>query len=66
MSSVKEIQDALKELSPQEFAAFREWFARFDATLWDRQFEMDVAAGHLDDLGEEALNDVLEGRCTDL
>ena len=66
MSSVKEIQDALKKLSPKEFAAFREWFALFDATLWDKQIEMDVAAGRLDHLGEEALNDVLEGRCTDL
>jgi hypothetical protein len=66
MSSAKEIQDALKELSPQEFAAFREWFVRFDATLWDRQFEQDVAAGRLDQLGEEAINDVLEGRSTDL
>lgn len=33
---------------------------------WDRQFEADVAAGRLDQLAEEVLQDLREGRCTDL
>ncbi len=45
---------------------FRQWFAERDAAEWDRQFEADVAAGRLDSLGEEALKDLREGRCTDL
>jgi hypothetical protein len=41
------------------------WFAEFDAARWDRQIEEDVAAGRLDALAEEALNDLRQGRCTD-
>lgn len=66
MSSVQEIQDAVSQLGQEDLAAFRVWFAEFDAILWDRQFEADVAAGRLDQLAEETLNDLREGRCTDL
>jgi hypothetical protein len=66
MSTVREIEDAVSQLSSQDMAAFRSWFAEFDAALWDRQIEADVAAGRLDDLAKEALADFQEGRCTDL
>jgi len=66
MSSVKEIESAVARLSRQELAAFRSWFVDFDAEAWDRQFEADVAAGRLDALGDEALRDLDQGRCTDL
>ena len=66
MSTIQEIEQAIRTLSPQELAALREWFAAFDAELWDRQLEQDVAAGRLDRLAEEALRDFSEGRCTDL
>ncbi|NEP78463.1 MAG: hypothetical protein F6K39_09890 [Okeania sp. SIO3B3] len=63
---VEEIERAVSQLSPEELAVFRTWFAEFDAEAWDRQFETDVAAGKLDTLAEEALQDLREGRCTDL
>ena len=66
MSTVQEIQEAVSQLAQEDLAAFRAWFAEFDATLWDRHFEEDVAARRLDQLAEEALNDLREGRCTDL
>lgn len=66
MSTVNEIQDAVRKLSTEDLAAFREWFAGFDARLWDRQLEADVAAGRLDKLADEALQDLREGRCSDL
>jgi hypothetical protein len=66
MSTVQEIEEAVRHLSLDDLAAFRAWFAEFDATLWDRQFEEDVAAGRLDQLAEEALQDLRGGRCTDL
>lgn len=66
MSTVREIQEAVTQLPPEDLTAFRVWFAEFDAALWDRQFEADVAAGRLDQLAEEALQDLREGRCTDL
>jgi len=65
MSRVEEIEAAVRGLSSTELAAFRAWFAGFDAAEWDRQFEEDVAAGRLDVLAEEALNDLHGGRCTD-
>ncbi len=66
MNTVQDIQDAVRHLSPDDLTAFREWFAKFDASLWDEQLETDVAAGRLDQLAEEALKDLREGRGTDL
>ncbi|MGA2616680.1 MAG: hypothetical protein ABSF26_03665 [Thermoguttaceae bacterium] len=66
MGTIQEIQQAIRNLGPRELAALRQWFAAFDAELWDRQMEQDVAAGRLDRLREEAVRDLSEGRCTDL
>ena len=65
MGSVKEITDAIQQLSRAELDAFRQWFAEFDATGWDQQMEQDIAAGRLDALADEALNDLQAGRCTE-
>jgi len=66
MSTVSEIEEAIRRLSGDDLAAFRAWFAEYDAANWDRQLDEDVAAGRLDQLAEEALSDLREGRCTDL
>ncbi len=66
MSTVEKIKEAIRRLSPEELAAFRAWFAEFDAAVWDKQFKEDVAAGRPDQLAEEALRDLREERCTDL
>jgi len=66
MSTVQEIEQAIQNLGPQDVAVLRDWFAAFDAELWDRQLEQDVAAARLNWLAEEALRDLSEGRCTDL
>ncbi|HJP95799.1 MAG TPA: hypothetical protein VJ843_00350 [Candidatus Saccharimonadales bacterium] len=66
MSTVQEIQNAVRQLSDEELTAFRRWFAEFEAALWDRKFEADVASGRLDALADEALRDLREGHCTDL
>ena len=65
MGSVKEIEEAVLGLSETELAAFRTWFAEFDAETWDRRIEDDVAAGRLDALADEALDDLRAGRCTE-
>ena len=65
MSSVREIEEAVLTLSAEELAAFRDWFAEFDADAWDRQIEGDVTAGRLDALADEAIEDLKAGRCTD-
>lgn len=66
MRTLQDIEHAVSHLSPEDLAAFRAWFAEFDAQMWDRQFEEDVAAGRLDGLAEKALQHLREGRCTDL
>jgi len=66
MSSVHEIETAVSKLSRRELLAFRDWFSEFDAAVWDKQFEQDVAAGHLDALADEAIRDLREGRCREL
>lgn len=66
MGTINEIEEAVSKLSPEDLAAFRRWFADFDAALWDRQFDADAATGQLDALAKEALDDLREGRCTDL
>lgn len=66
MTVISEIEVAVAQLSRKDLSVFRDWFRKFDAEAWDKQFEHDVAAGRLDALAEEALRDLREGRCTDL
>ncbi|MEK7407664.1 MAG: hypothetical protein AAB225_21515 [Acidobacteriota bacterium] len=66
MGRVESIEGQIQELSPEELATLREWFAEHDAEAWDRQFEADVKAGKLDALAERALRDHLAGRSTKL
>jgi hypothetical protein len=62
VSSLEQIEDAVRQLSSEDLAAFRAWFVELEAAAWDRQIEEDVAAGRLDALADEALNDLREGR----
>ena len=55
MTRIEELEKKVEELSPSELSLFREWFATFDAEIWDRQLESDVAEGKLDDLADEAI-----------
>ncbi len=66
MNSVQEIVEAIRKLEPSEREALRAWFAEFDAEAWDRELDADVPAGRLHHLAEEALDDLRQGRCTDL
>jgi hypothetical protein len=65
VGNIQEIEEAVLKLSPEDLAAFRAWFAEFDAAAWDLQIERDISAGRLDALADEALEDLREGRCTD-
>ena len=66
MEKVEKIEQEVQELSPDELAQFRQWFAAFDAEAWDRQLEADVKAGKLDALAERALRDHAAGKSTKL
>ena len=62
---IDELAKAVEALSDEELAAFRTWFAQFDAAAWDAQIEADVRAGKLDALADEAIDDLAAGKCTD-
>ncbi len=66
MNTMKQIQDAIKRLSPEKLAEFRAWFAEFDAKLCDRQIEQDAAAGKLDALARQALAEFRAGLTQEL
>ena len=66
MSRVERIEGQVKSLNLDELKAFRDWFARYDAEMWDRQIEEDAANGKLLSLAELALNQHESGRSTRL
>jgi len=66
MSTVHEIEQAIKKLSPQDLAEFRNWFVSFDSDAWDREIESDLAAGKLDRLADAAIESHRMGRTIDL
>lgn len=66
MGNIEDLEARVRALSPEEFATFREWVAQFDAEVWDRQIETDVAAGRLDRVAERALREHAAGKSTEL
>ncbi len=66
LMSVMELEEAVSRLAPGELAEFRAWFAEYTAARWDRQLDEDAQAGRLDALAAEALEDLKDGRCTEL
>jgi hypothetical protein len=61
MSEIEQLEQKIENLSPQDLAKFRAWFAEFDARAWDAQIEADAKAGKLDGLINEALADYKAG-----
>lgn len=66
MSVVESIERAITQLTPEELREFQKWFSDHVAQLWDKQFEDDVESGKFDALNKEAIEDVRQGRSTDL
>lgn len=66
MTTVQEIEKAVEHLPAPDLNKFRSWFENFDAKEWDKQFDEDAKSGKLDRLADQALDDLKNGRCTDL
>ena len=66
MSEIEQLEQRIKDLSPQDLAKFRAWFVEYDARVWDAQIEADSKAGKLDGLITEALTDYKAGKARDL
>jgi hypothetical protein len=60
--TVKEIEQAVEQLTQDQLAEFRAWYEKFDAAAWDRQIEEDIVAGKLDALADAAIADHKAGR----
>jgi len=66
MSTLQEVETAVRHFTAEDLARFRAWFLDYDAEVWDRQLEEDIRAGRLDALAEEALQEHRAGRTADL
>lgn len=66
MTTVREIEQAVAGLPPDDLASFRQWFAEFDAIVWDQQFEEDAKSGKLDQLAVDAIADFRAGKYKEL
>ncbi len=66
MTRVQQLQTTIETLPEEEFAQLRHWFLEKDWEHWDLQIERDSAAGKLDFLIEEALQEKAAGKLKDL
>ena len=64
--TTEDIEKAVERLSPQELTRFREWFANFEAELFDAAIQRDAEAGRLDALADEALAEHRAGNSREL
>jgi hypothetical protein len=62
-TAVEQIESAILKLSPQELTQLTDWVLDLDEQQWDKQIELDVAAGKLDFLAKEALEELESGNC---
>jgi len=56
MSTVVEIESALRALPMQDARAVAHWLQEYLDQKWDQQMDADMAAGRLDKLAEQALD----------
>jgi hypothetical protein len=66
MSRVEQIEGQVKSLNADDLKAFRDWFERYDADIWDQQIEADAKNDKLLSLADSALRDHEDGRSTEL
>jgi hypothetical protein len=60
---IKEIETAISQLPPAKVAELADWFEHFHEKLWDKQIEQDLKSGRLQNLLDEAKQDLESGRC---
>ena len=66
MTNLQSIEQAITQLSMQDLAEFRSWFAKFDAHAWDTQLESDATAGRLNVFAAEAVAEYKLGKAREL
>ena len=53
MSTVQDIETAIRKLSHDDLAALRVWLADYNAEQWDQKIAADAQSGRLDALYQE-------------
>ncbi len=66
MTTIAEIQEAVRTLAEEQFEAFSRWFEQYEEERWDREIERDQKAGALRSLMDKARADFEAGECTPL
>jgi len=64
MSTVQEIENAVEQLSEEEFKNFQAWFDQYEADVWDHKIAENIESGKLDFLANEALSELQNGKTT--
>lgn len=64
--SIQELENAIRQLSNEDFAKLAHWVDEYRAEKWDREIEDDIRAGRLDTAARRADEDFDAGRCTAL
>ena len=64
--SVQELENAIRQLSREDFRRLADWLDEYRAEQWDQQIEADIHAGRLDEAGRRADADFDAGRCSPL
>lgn len=62
MTDIESIELQIEHLDDDAFVRLRDWLIDYDHRRWDRQIQVDSAAGKLDSLIEEALAEHRAGR----
>lgn len=66
MTTVVEIEEAVRALPEDQFSTFSSWFEEHEEQRWDQQIERDQKAGPLRNLMEKAASDFKAGKCSRL
>lgn len=66
MSKIEKLEENVRNLSPEEFSQFREWFYELENERWDQEIEMDFEAGKFDRLIEKARQEFTQGKASEL
>ena len=61
MLTLEQLETVILQLSSHDFNQLLEWCFDLDYQRWDEQLDNDIAAGKLDNLGEEAIADFETG-----
>ena len=64
--SIVEIENAIKQLSPEKVNELMEWFVKYHAEIWDDQIADDLEAGSLDPVLADVDSEIAAGKAKPL